>query len=197
MIEPIERLVGQLSRLPGVGRKSAQRLAFHVLAMDETDVRALAETIWYAKKNTHACAICGNYAQGELCGICSSPSRDASTLCVVRDARDIYAMERMREYDGLYHVLGGTISPMEDRGPDDIRIAELLDRLEGVEEVILATNPDIEGEATASFIARLLRGKPVRVTRIAHGVPVGGDLEYADDATLSRAMQGRTPLDGT
>lgn len=195
MIEPIARLVGQLAHLPGVGRKSALRLAFYVLERPEEEARQLAEAILSAKQLVRSCAQCGNYAMEELCDICKDPHRDPSTLCVVRDARDIYAMERMREYRGLYHVLGGSISPMEGVGPDDIRIEELLDRLDGLEEIILATNPDIEGEATASYIARILGGKGLRITRIAHGVPVGGDLEYADEATLARAMQGRTLMD--
>jgi recombination protein RecR len=194
MIEPIAQLVGQLSRLPGVGRKSAQRLAFHILSMEEGDVRQLAEALWHAKRRTHSCPVCGNWAEGEKCLICLDDARDATTICVVGDARDVYAIERARDYRGLYHVLGGLISPMDDRGPDDIRIAELLGRLEGVREIILATNPDIEGEATAAYIARLMEKYPVKVTRIAHGVPVGGDLEYADDATLQRAMAGRTTL---
>ncbi len=194
MIEPIAQLAGQLSRLPGIGRKSAQRLAFHVLTMEEADVRKLAEAIWHAKKRTHSCPVCGNWAEGEKCLICLDDERDASTICVVGDARDVYAIERVRDYKGLYHVLGGLISPMDDRGPDDIGIDRLMGRLEGVREVILATNPDIEGEATAAYIARLMEPYPIRVTRIAHGVPVGGDLEYADEATLSRALSGRTML---
>ena len=181
-----------MARLPGVGRKSAMRLAFHILDMSEEEVRELSTAILLGKLETRICGRCGNYAVDELCDICADMHRDETTLCVVRDARDIYAMERMREYRGLYHVLGGSISPMDGIGPDDIRIAELLERLEGLDEVILATNPDIEGEATASYIARLLQGKPLKVSRIAHGVPVGGDLEYADEATLAKAMQGRT-----
>lgn len=193
-IEPIAQLVGQLAHLPGVGRKSAQRLAFHILEMPPEEVRLLAYSLTNAIEKTRRCTCCGNYSLDDLCDICKNPSRDASTICVVRDARDIYAMERMRDYRGLYHVLGGSISPMDGVGPDDIRIGELLERLPGVQEVILATNPDIEGEATAAYIARLLKGRVPRVSRIAHGVPVGGDLEYADEATLSRAMEGRREM---
>lgn len=194
LIEPIAQLIGQLAHLPGVGRKSAQRLAFHILQMPKDEVSALAHSLVNAMENTKECTCCGNYSLGDLCEICRNDERDASTICVVRDARDIYAMERMRDYNGLYHVLGGSISPMDGVGPEDIRIPQLLTRLEGVQEVILATNPDIEGEATAAYIARLLKGRVEHITRIAHGVPVGGDLEYADEATLSRAMQGRREM---
>lgn len=195
-IEPIARMAAQLSRLPGIGRKSAQRLAYHIASMPEDDVHALAAAIWQGRKAIHYCSICGNYAQEEICHICRDEKRANGQICVVRDPRDVAAMERMRDYGGRYHVLGGTLSPMSGIGPDDIRIRELLARLsvEQVEEVILATNPDIEGEATAAYIARLIKPLGVRVTRIAHGVPVGSDLEYADEITLSKAMEGRRDM---
>lgn len=195
-IEPIARMAAQLSRLPGIGRKSAQRLAYHIASMPENDVHALAAAIWQGRKAIHYCSICGNYAQEEICHICRDEKRANGQICVVRDPRDVAAMERMRDYGGRYHVLGGTLSPMSGIGPDDIRIRELLARLsvEQVEEVILATNPDIEGEATAAYIARLIKPLGVRVTRIAHGVPVGSDLEYADEITLSKAMEGRRDM---
>ena len=195
-IEPISRMAAQLSRLPGIGRKSAQRLAYHIASMPEDDVHALAAAIWQGRKAIHYCSICGNYAQEETCLICQDEKRMNGQICVVRDPRDVAAMERMRDYTGRYHVLCGTLSPMNGVGPDDIRIRELLARLstEQVEEVILATNPDIEGEATAAYIARLIKPLGVRVTRIAHGVPVGSDLEYADEITLSKAMEGRRDM---
>ncbi len=192
-VESIDRLALQLSRLPGIGRKTAQRLAFHIVGMKEEDVRELAVTIFNAKKNVHFCPVCGNFTDRELCSVCSDTSRSREIVCVVKDARDVNAMERMRDYNGLYHVLGGVISPMDGVGPDDIRIRELLSRLnEGeIKEVVLATNPDVEGEATASYIARLIKPMGIKVTRIAHGVPVGGELEYTDEITLMRAFQGR------
>ena len=195
-IEPISRMAAQLSRLPGIGRKSAQRLAYHIAGMPEDEVHALAAAIWQGRKAVHYCSICGNYAQEDTCLVCQDEKRMNGQICVVRDPRDVAAMERMRDYTGRYHVLGGTLSPMSGIGPDDIRIRELLARLstEQVEEVILATNPDIEGEATAAYIARLIKPMGIRVTRIAHGVPVGSDLEYADEITLSKAMEGRRDM---
>ncbi len=195
-IEPIARLVNQLSRLPGIGRKSAQRLAYHIIALPEDQVRELAVAIFNGKKQVHFCPVCGNYTDVDPCALCADPNRNKRILCVVKDPRDVAAMERMRDYDGQYHVLHGVISPMEGIGPDDIRIRELLNRLSSgeVEEVVLATNPDIEGEATAAYIARLIKPLGVRVTRIAHGVPVGSDLEYADEVTLSKAFEGRRDL---
>lgn len=192
-VEPIERLTRELARLPGIGQKTAQRLAFHILAMDEARVRDLSVAIFNAKKQVHACPVCGNYTDAQLCELCADPKRRRDVICVVRDPRDVNAIERMREFQGLYHVLGGVISPMDGVGPDDIRIKELLERVKDgqVKEVILATNPDVEGEATASYISRLLHPLGVTVTRIAHGVPVGGELEYADEITLLRAFQGR------
>ena len=195
-IEPIQRLVNQLSKLPGIGQKSAQRLAYHIISLPEEQVRELAVAIFNGKKQVHFCPVCGNYTDQDPCALCSDTARDPSILCVVRDPRDVAAMERMRDYNGLYHVLHGVISPMDGVGPDDIRIRELLARLASgqVKEVVLATNPDIEGEATASYIARLLKPMGVKVTRIAHGVPVGGDLEYTDEVTLLKAFEGRREI---
>ena len=196
VIEPIARMTQELSRLPGIGRKTAQRLAYHIAGMPEQDVHDLAAAIWQGRKAVHFCAICGNYTQGEICTVCQDEKRQNGQICVVKDPRDVAAMERMRDYHGRYHVLQGALSPMNGIGPDDIRIRELMQRLgtEQVEEVILATNPDIEGEATAAYIARLIKPMGIRVTRIAHGVPVGSDLEYADEITLSKAMEGRREL---
>lgn len=195
-IDPILRMAAQLARLPGIGQKSAQRLAYHIAAMPLDDVKELAAALWQGRKALRFCALCGNYAEDALCPVCKDEGRHNGQICVVRDARDVAAMERMRDYKGLYHVLGGALSPMNGIGPEDIRIKELLTRLstETVEEVILATNPDIEGEATAAYIARLIKPLGVRVTRIAHGVPVGSDLEYADEVTLAKAMEGRREL---
>lgn len=195
-IEPITRMVAQLSRLPGIGHKSAQRLAYAIIDMPEEQVHELAAAIWQGKKAVKYCSICGNYTSEDPCAICADTTRHNGILCVVRDPRDVAAMERMRDYKGAYHVLHGTISPMEGIGPEDIRIKELLSRIgkEVVKEVILATNPDIEGEATAAYIARLLKPMGVVVSRIAHGLPVGGDLEYTDEVTLSKAIEGRRVL---
>jgi len=189
-------MVAQLSRLPSIGQKSAQRLAYHIIGMPLDDVRELAAALYQGRKAIRYCSVCGNYAVDELCEICVDESRNAGQLCVVRDPRDVAAIERMRDYTGRYHVLHGTLSPMEGIGPDDIRIRELLARLAdgAVQEIILATNPDIEGEATASYIARLVKPMGVLVTRIAHGVPVGSDLEYADEITLAKAMEGRRQM---
>lgn len=195
-IEPIARMVSELSRLPGIGQKTAQRLAYHIVSLPLEDARALATAIWQGRKAIRYCEACGNYAAGDVCDVCADAERHNGQLCVVRDPRDVAAMERMHDYHGLYHVLHGTLSPMDGVGPDDIRIKELVARLaaEPVNEVILATNPDIEGEATATYIARLLKPMGVRVTRIAHGVPVGSDLEYADEVTLSKALEGRREM---
>ena len=194
--DPIARMALQLARLPGIGQKSAQRLAYHIAGMPLDDVKDLAAALWQGRKALRFCARCGNYTQGEFCPICENEERHNGQICVVRDARDVAAMERMRDFKGLYHVLGGTLSPMNGIGPEDIRIKELLERLgsEQVEEVILATNPDIEGEATAAYIARLIKPLGVRVSRISYGVPVGSDLEYADEVTLAKAMEGRREL---
>ena len=195
-IEPIARMVTALSHLPGIGQKSAQRLAYHIATLPLEDVRDLATALWPGRKAIRLCETCGNYAVGEQCEICAEEKRHNGQICVVRDPRDVMAVERMHEYQGLYHVLHGTISPMDGIGPEDIRIRELMERVQagGVDEVILATNPDVEGEATAAYIARLLKPAGVKVSRIAHGVPVGSDLEYADEVTLSRAMAGRTEM---
>ena len=195
-LEPIQKMVNELSHLPGIGQKSAQRLAYHIVGMPLEEVRSLATALWQGRKAIRYCSVCGNYTDGELCSICEDENRHNGQICVVRDPRDVAALERMQEYQGLYHVLHGTLSPMDGIGPEDIRIKELLQRLQDgtVNEVILATNPDIEGEATATYIARLVKPLGVKVTRIAHGVPVGADLEYADEVTLSRAMEGRREL---
>lgn len=193
-IEPIATLVANLAKLPGIGRKTAQRLAYHILSMPQDEVRQLAEAVWQAKKRTHACAVCGNYTDSDTCDICRDATRDTAVICVVRDPRDVAAMERTHEYHGLYHVLGGTISPVDGIGPEQLRVRELMARLTSVGEVILATNPDIEGEATAAYLARLIKPMGIKVTRIAHGMPVGGDLEYTDEVTIARAMQGRREL---
>lgn len=194
--DPIARMALQLSRLPGIGQKSAQRLAYYIASMPLDDVKELAAALWQGRKALRFCARCGNYTQEEYCPICLNEERHNGQICVVRDARDVAAMERMRDFRGLYHVLGGTLSPMNGVGPEDIRIKELLSRLstEEVTEVILATNPDIEGEATAAYIARLVKPLGIRVTRISYGVPVGSDLEYADEVTLAKAMEGRREL---
>ena len=195
-IEAINALTMQLARLPGIGAKSAQRLAYHILDRPEGNARELAAAITRARDTVRYCPICGNYTDVEPCAICADAARKSDVLCVVRDARDVFAMEKLREFRGKYHVLHGTISPMDGIGPDDIRIKELLQRVEqeGVNEVILATNPDVEGEATASYIARLLKPKGVRVTRIAHGIPIGGNLEYVDEMTLLKAVEGRREM---
>lgn len=193
MLEPVSKMVNQLAKLPGIGQKTAQRLAFHILGLSEEQVRELSVAIYNGKKQVHYCPVCGDYTDVDPCRICSDPKRERDIICVVKDPRDVAALERMRDYNGLYHVLHGTISPMNGIGPDDIRIRELMDRLRGgeIKELILATNPDIEGEATASYITKLARPLGVRITRIAHGVPVGGELEYTDEVTLSQAFQGR------
>ncbi|MBE0601427.1 MAG: recombination protein RecR [Firmicutes bacterium] len=195
-LEPITRMVTQLSKLPSIGQKSAQRLAYHIISMELEDVRELASAIYQGRKEIRYCSVCGNYAVDELCGVCADSDRKNGQICVVRDPRDVAAIERMHDYEGAYHVLHGTLSPMEGIGPDDIRIQELLKRLAdgAIHEVILATNPDIEGEATASYIARLIKPMGILVTRIAHGVPVGSDLEYTDEITLSKAMEGRREI---
>ena len=192
----LEALIDQFARLPGVGRKSAQRLAFHVMDLPEAEALAFADAILQARKNVHICPQCQNLTDGPLCTICRSTRRDPSVVCVVADPKDVLAIERAREFNGLYHVLHGVISPMGGVGPDDVKIRELTARVaEGeIGEVIMATNPDTEGEATAIYLARLLRPFGVRVTRLAYGVPVGGNLEYADDATLLRALEGRQEL---
>ncbi|MGM9573165.1 MAG: recombination mediator RecR [Hominicoprocola sp.] len=192
----LEKLVEQFARLPGIGGKSAQRLAFHVLSLSEEDAKEFADAILDAKRTVTCCPICRNLTDGGMCSICASNKRDASVICVVADPRDVVAIERAREFSGRYHVLHGVISPMNHVGPDDLEIKPLVERVSrgGVEEVIMATNPDTEGEATAMYIARLLRPFGVRVTRLAYGIPVGGHLEFADDATLMRALEGRRDI---
>ena len=187
---PLEKLVEQFAKLPGIGGKSAQRLAFYVLGLSQSEAQEFAQAILDAKQNVTCCPICQNLTAGGVCSICASQKRDASIVCVVADPRDVIAIERAREFNGRYHVLHGVISPMNHIGPDDLQIKSLLDRVgQGeIKEVIMATNPDTEGEATAMYIARLLRPFGVKVTRLAYGIPVGGHLEFADDATLMRAL---------
>ncbi len=193
---PLEKLVEQFARLPGIGGKSAQRLAFHVLSLEDQEAQEFADAILEAKRTVTCCPVCQNLTAGGLCPICASPKRDETTVCVVADPRDVVAMERAREYTGRYHVLHGVISPMNHVGPDDLEIKSLVDRVArgGIREVIMATNPDTEGEATAMYLARLLKPFDVRVTRLAYGIPVGGHLEFADDATLMRALEGRRDI---
>ncbi len=193
---PIARLVEELEKLPGIGHKTAQRLAFHILDMSDERAGKLADSIIKAKSSIKKCSVCCNLTDVDPCSICSSGTRDKTVICVVEDPRGVVSMERIREYKGMYHVLHGAISPMEGIGPDDITIKELLKRVDGgeVKEVILATNPNIEGEATAMYISKLLKPLGVKVTRIAHGVPVGGDLEYADEITLAKSLEGRREL---
>ena len=192
----LETLIDQFASLPGIGRKSAQRLAFHILSQPAEEARACADAILEARNNVHCCRICQNLTEGEICSICASDRRDKSTICVVSEPRDVLSIERGREYNGVYHVLHGVLSPMSHVGPDDIRIKELLQRVadEEIEEVIMATNPDTEGEATAMYISRLLKPFQIKVTRLAYGIPVGSNLEFADDATLNRAIEGRTEM---
>lgn len=193
---PIAKLVEEFQKLPGIGHKSAQRLAFHVINMPVEKVQGLANSILEAKQKTKYCSVCSNLTDVDPCPLCSSTSRDRSSICVVQDARDVVAMERTREFRGLYHVLHGAISPMQGIGPGDIRIRELLKRLEDdqVKEVIMATNPNVEGEATAMYISKLIKPLGIKVTRIAHGIPIGGDLEYADEVTLAKAFEGRREI---
>jgi recombination protein RecR len=193
----VQDLIDELGRLPGVGPKSAQRIAFHLLQADPADVRRLVEALTEVKEKVRFCVTCGNVSQDEQCRICRDPRRDLTVLCVVEESKDVVAIEKTREFRGRYHVLGGAISPIEGIGPDDLRIRELMTRLadEPVTEIILATDPNLEGEATATYLARLLKPMGLRVTRLASGLPVGGDLEYADEITLGRAFEGRRLLD--
>lgn len=193
---PIARLLEELERLPGIGPKSAQRLAYHILRSDEASAQRLAEAIVEVKRSIHFCARCFNFAEAELCDICADVRRDSTVVCVVEEPRDVVAIERTGEFHGLYHVLQGAISPIDGIGPEQLRVRELVDRLGSgsVEEVIMATNPNIEGETTALYVARLAKPLGVRVTRIASGLPVGGDLEYADEVTLGRAIEARREL---
>ena len=195
-IEPIEILVEKFRHLPGVGRKSALRMAFSILDMSDEEVNAFADAIRAAKKDVHQCPVCGNLTDSDICSVCQDESRDRSIICVVEDARDVTALERVREYTGLYHVLGGAISPLRGKGPEDLSVGALIDRIKngGVQEVIIATNPTVEGETTAMYIARLLRPLGVKTSRLTYGVPGGGDLEYADEVTLNRALEGRSEI---
>lgn len=192
----LENLIDKFASLPGVGRKSAQRLAFHVLSLPEGEAEAFAGAILDARRSVRCCSVCQNLTEGEVCAICASDRRDKGIICVVSEPRDVLSIERSREYNGVYHVLHGVLSPMSHIGPDDIRIRELMSRVAagGVRELIMATNPDTEGEATAMYISRLVKPFDVRVTRLAYGIPVGSNLEFADDATLTRALEGRTDM---
>jgi recombination protein RecR len=193
----VQDLIDELGRLPGVGPKSAQRIAFHLLQADPADVRRLVEALTEVKEKVRFCVTCGNVSQDEQCRICRDPRRDLTVLCVVEEPKDVVAIEKTREFKGRYHVLGGAISPIEGVGPDDLRIRELMTRLADgeVSEIIIATDPNLEGEATATYLARLLKPMGLRITRLASGLPVGGDLEYADEVTLGRAFEGRRLLD--
>ena len=193
---PVEKLIEQFERLPGIGYKTAQRLAFFVLDLPKDQAEEFAKAILDAKQTVHTCKVCQNLTDGEICSICSDPMRDKGLICVVTDPKDVVALERTREYKGLYHVLHGGISPLNGIGPDQLRIKELLQRVadEDIREGIMATNPDTEGEATAMYLSRLLKPFGVAVTRLAYGVPVGGHLEYADEVTLTRALEGRTQI---
>ena len=195
-MESLDLLVTRLNRLPGIGIKSAQRLAFHIISMQQSDVSALTEAILNAKQRVHFCPVCGNYTENDLCDVCADPKRSAEVLCVVENARDVLFMERIHEFRGRYHVLGGVLSPMDGVGPDQLSIAALIERVQndGVSEVILATNPDVEGEATASYIAKQLKPLGCRVSRIAHGIPIGGNLEYVDEITLSKSIENRREM---
>ncbi len=193
----VQDLIDELGRLPGVGPKSAQRIAFHLLQADPVDVRRLAQVLVEVKEKVRFCSICGNVSEEETCRICRDPRRDPAVLCVVEESKDVVAIERTREFRGRYHVLGGAISPIEGIGPDQLRIRELMTRLADgqITEVILATDPNLEGEATATYLTRMLKPMGLRVTRLASGLPVGGDLEYADEVTLGRAFEGRRSVD--
>ena len=194
--KPLEILINELSKLPGIGGKTAQRLAFHILSLDDKEVGQLAKALTNAKEQMRYCSVCGNLTDTDPCRICSDPSRRQDVICVVESPRDVMAMERIREFNGLYHVLHGVISPMEGIGPEDINLKSLIVRLQAsdVQELIVATNPNIEGEATAVYIARLIKPAGIKVSRIAHGIPVGGDLEYADEVTLLKSLEGRRQL---
>ena len=195
--KPLNKLINELSKLPGIGGKTAQRLAFHILALEESEATALANSIVNAKRSLHYCSACGNLTDTDPCEICSDESRDRTKVCVVETPQDVIAMERIREFKGMYHVLHGAISPVEGIGPNDINLKSLITRLQQhdeIDEIIVATNPNIEGEATAMYIPRLLKPSGIKVTRIAHGIPVGGDLEYADEVTLLKAMEGRREI---
>lgn len=191
----LEKLVEEFAKLPGIGHKTAQRLTMHILGLPEEEVREFANALVQARGKIRYCSICGNFTESDPCAICSNPYRDKSTICVVENPKDINFLEKVKEFNGVYHVLQGTISPMAGRGPEDIKLKELVRRINGdVKEVIVATNPNIEGEATAMFISKILKPLGVKVTRIAHGIPMGGDLEYADEITISKALEGRREI---
>ncbi len=194
----IQELIDELGRLPGIGPKSAQRIAFHILQTESFDVSRLASILTEVRDKVRFCEICGNVSEEDTCAVCRDPRRSLSTICVVEEAKDVVAIERTREFRGLYHVLGGAISPIDGIGPDDLRIRQLMQRLAdgAVTEVIIATDPNLEGEATATYLSRLLMHLELRVTRLASGLPVGGDLEYADEVTLGRAFEGRRLVEG-
>jgi recombination protein RecR len=194
-VAPLARLTEQFARLPGIGKKTAQRLAFYMLSQPPERAKEFADALLDASGSIHRCSVCQNLTDAEKCSICENPQRDRSVICVVAEARDVVAFERMREYTGLYHVLHGLISPMDGIGPEELTIKELLARLDGtVKEVVMATNPTVEGEATAMYISRLIKPMGIRVTRLAYGIPVGGNLEFADDVTLCRALEGRSEM---
>lgn len=191
-IEPIQKLIAEFTKLPGVGVKTATRYAYSIINMDDAEALSFAETIREVKQNVHYCKICGNYTDKEVCEICES--RDKSIICVVKEPKDVIAFEKLKDFKGVYHILHGTINPLMGIGANDIRIKELLARLDGVNEVIMATNSDVEGEATAMYIARLIKPLGIKVTRLAHGIPIGSDIEYADETTLSRALLDRREM---
>ena len=191
----IEKLIEEFAKLPGIGKKTAQRLTLFVLNLPKDEVEEFAHALIKARGTLKYCSVCGSFADTDPCAICSNPNRDKSIICVVENPKDIMTMERVREFNGVYHVLHGTISPMSGRGPEDIKLRELIRRINGtVQEVIVATNPNIEGEATAMYISKILKPLGAKVTRIAHGIPVGGDLEYTDEVTLSKALEGRKEI---
>ena len=193
-IEPIGRLINEFSKLPGVGAKTAQRFAYRVINMSDAEAKGFADAILNAKQNVHYCKVCGNFSEGDVCDVCKT--RACDTICVVKEPKDVIAIEKLNEYNGVYHVLHGTISPLDGIGPDDINIKGLLARISegGVKEVIMATNPDVEGEATAMYISNLIKPLGIKVTRLAHGLPIGTDLEYADEVSLARAFVDRKTL---
>ncbi|KHD35014.1 recombinase RecR [Clostridium acetobutylicum] len=191
----IEKLIEEFAKLPGVGYKTAQRLTMHVLNLPKEEVEGFADALKKARGTIKYCSVCGNYTDTDPCAICSNPNRDKSIVCVVEEPKDIISMEKVREFNGVYHVLHGVISPMLGKGPDSIKLRELVSRMNGkVNEVIVATNPNVDGEATAMYISKILKPLGVKVTRIAHGIPVGGDLEYADEVTLAKALEGRREI---
>lgn len=193
-IEPLAKLVNAFSKLPGIGGKTALRLAYHIISAPDQDVKELIDALGNIKEKIKYCQDCGNFCEDDRCEVCRDARRDHSVICVVKDPRDVIAMEKTGSFRGVYHVLHGTISPMDGIGPDDIRIKELLSRLNDVNEIIIATNPDVEGDATAVYIARLLKPFGIKTTRIAHGIPIGGDLEYIDEVTLAKALDGRREM---